>query len=337
MKLLKTETALTIFFTAIVTSIATIIVSPISITLAFWLNDYLARPILSVEYIQVFPEYDKFVNPRFELNKITFSDYFQMGLLNSISSSYDKFMQFGNREYLSDNEIKELIHITREIEVDAREKLDLLLYFKDKILQETFDEQAYIDYSTKVKNNNKVQAIGDDIENLDTLASKIRIDIENEAKNTNDFLSLSKNLLKKLETDYTKGIKNLKFKLSIQNKGNTDGLIKSVGSISIPDNGISFSIINIPAPKKKSNVMAIAVTIADDEPEAPTSQSVGKVEMRSLKEFWFEIEDNNENNITIKELNLMTTNKKPIEISINLFDHNNNSINKNLFWKPFNT
>ena len=335
MKLFKTETAVTIFFTAIVTSIATIIVSPISISLAFWLNDYFARPILSVEYIQVFHEYEKLQNPKFDIKKILFSDSFQMNLLRGSSESLDKFMKYGNNEFLSESEINDLKMLSEDVKISSKKKLDTLKIYYNRILNNDFNPDTYAEYSKKIKNKS-FTAKTNEI-NFEDLKARTKIDIEKEMENESDLLRLINNLLNKLNFESSKNINDLKFKLSIQNKGNTDGLIKSIGEMSILGEDISFPIINIPPPKKKSNVMAIAVTIADEEPEAPTSQSVGKIEKHSLKEFWFGIEKNNNSKEGLQNLNVFIKKNKPIWINIDLADHNNSKIKSKVHWKPFDS
>ena len=332
MKILKTEIALTIFFTAVMTSLATIVISPISISLAFWLNDILARPILSVEYVQVLPEITTFSVPKDELNKILFSSAFQMNLLNNYFEIPKSFFEFQNKADLSKEDIAKLTKISEDLKSKNVNRLDLLSNYFTEISEKDLTREDLLEVYRRFKQNDVKFNLDD--KSLPFLVDQLRTEITSEIGNQNEIIKLTDDLLVKLNISTDQSIDNIKIRLNILNKGSTDGLVRATGKLSIRDTDIIFSIINIPPPKKKNNIMAIRVTIADDEPDIPNSLSVGKIEMHSLNEFWYEINDIETEKTILDKFNNYIKDKESINMEILLSDHNNNDIVSNFEWEP---
>jgi uncharacterized membrane protein len=79
---------------------------------------------------------------------------------------------------------------------------------------------------------------------------------------------------------------NVRMRLSILNRGATDGLIRHHGEIRY--RGDTYVIKRTPAPSSDLSMMAVPVFQTNEASDSIALQSVGKIERDSMAEFWFE-------------------------------------------------
>lgn len=314
------QTTYIIIVTSILTSIGALVISPLSITLGFWLNDYLARPIISIEHLEVIPTYKKIKTPVDGLSKVANSMYFQKATMQNRLGRYGQIIHYLNLPQLNEEEARQLVKITEEFSTRLDgEILDIkadLSTIKTKI-----DEEKLFLLNQKYGLN----------------ISSLNIDYKNQIlQNIKEYLALSKlfniylkNILSEIANHSSKEIEKLYFKLTFLNKGNTDGLIKNFGTIKIPNTDISLSIY-ASKPPSIENSMAISVKMAGKDYSAPSVNSVGKIPIHSMIENWYLIDPKQFTPDVKVKLRKHLTSSDRFKVFTSFKDHEG-SIIKNIF------
>lgn len=281
---------MTIFITALITSLATLLLSPIAIAVGFWLNDYLARPILSVEYVEVIPEKKRFETPTAEIGKLMqsvgFQSYRRKGVMDIQTQ---QFFQLSNKKQgLSSKDIstlKESCQHYHALMLEREKQLqNYLQSIQDNPTESKLREIAIAYYGATYG----VPAPFMPGENLDTMKNTLIAKIINEIKTVKESGDYSKTLEVKLSQYSRAPLEKIRLKLSVLNKGNTDALVRSSGDISFEKSQITIPIYQ-EDPPPKDNRNAVLVTIADELPKRIGGISVGKIEKHTLKYFWYSI------------------------------------------------
>jgi len=254
-------------------SVVIFIFSPFSILLGFYLNDYLARPIFSIEY--VFP------------NRV-----FALSNLENVENHYKESQNY--IEYFGQAHFNRLIDL-RSITNSNEDNAERLLY---KIHDEVRNFSKYLDRrKTELQSNadklesaspsklvewslyylNNADIMSDNKKELRSIFSDLHNKIVSEQQYIQD---INKSLTLKL--------KSLQFKLSILNKGSTDGLIRNMGYISFA--GQIDTLYRSEAPRQENIFNAVPTFSVNNE--TYSNSAVGKVEKKSMLEFWYRIDIN---------------------------------------------
>jgi hypothetical protein len=167
-----------------------------------------------------------------------------------------------------------------------------------------------------------------------SLRTSLTAQIKTEKETLVESAKLAANLAEKLNTAKSDGLGSVQLKLSILNRGNTDGLVRSVGEISFPRQEITFPIkrtVQKKLPPSEMMAMTVPVTVVNPADDAQRTGAVGKVEKNSMVEFWFVLNQDSlsPENLTAANTLFSETPTSPYEIA--LFDHANQRIN---FRKP---
>lgn len=278
---------MTIFITALITSLMTLLLSPIAIAVGFWLNDHLARPILSVEYVEVIPEKKRFETPTAEIGKLMqsvgFQSYIRKGAMDIQTQ---QFFQLSNKkEGLSSEDISTLKESCQHYHALMLEREKQLQNYLQSIQDNPPESKlreiamAYYGATAQFMPGEK---------DLDTMKNTLIAKIINGIKTVKESGDYSKTLEIKLSQYGSAPLEKIRLKLSVLNKGNTDALVRSSGDISFEKSQITIPIYQ-EDPPSKDNRMAVAVTIADEPPKPIGGISVGKIEKHTLKYFWYSI------------------------------------------------
>jgi hypothetical protein len=322
MTTLSKESLMPIFLTALVTALGTLLILPFSITLGFWLNDYLARPILSVEYAELIPEASRVPLPSTELTNIVQSSHYrsslmkgQVGRANMLMTYLQKTQGLTSQEV---DELKDMVKQYMKIIDDRESSLNSLI---SKLNGKPTDEQLReiaLSYAGPAGQYMTMQ------DQSDTIHKSLSAQIKNELSTGKESKSLAMRLLKKIDGASSDSIEKIRVKISILNRGNTDGLIRGVGKIHFIDSNLELPIRTCLPPRKK-NVPAIMVTLAEELPEPASSKSVGKIEKRTMTEFCYEIDRNKYENVFIELVKeIASNNHSKFEVLLN--DHENKPV-----------
>jgi hypothetical protein len=163
-----------------------------------------------------------------------------------------------------------------------------------------------------------------------SIRAALTAQIETEKDALLESTKLAADLTEKVSKAKSEGAGSIQLKLSILNRGNTDGLIRSVGEVSFPKEKVAFPIKRT-AQKKSSPsgmmAMAVPVTVVNPVDDAQRSGAVGKVEKNSMVEFWFALDQDSlsPGKLTGAITLFSKTPTNPYEIV--LFDHANQRVN----------
>lgn len=320
----KSEHSAVIFLTAIVSSIGSMIVAPLSIVMGFWLNDYLARPVLSIEYAELIPHIKEVEPPKQQINDLLKSAYFQSNVLNGKAGNANNLATYTSLERVSAEDFAKMTETTSKyLDLIKKRKTDLKEYTRTlgrSTLSEKELSKVVEQYNT-VSGESKIS-----FQKPDDIANSLIPKINNEVKSIDETAQIAGKLMKKL-SQKSKAIDRLYFRLNVQNRGNTDGLVRAKGSVEFAGLNDKLSIVSCLPPTKKKPALAIAVTIADDTPEPIRSTSVGKIEKNTLSEFWYYLDVNNLGTATKNTLEQFDS-SKGVRYTIHLLDHENRSISR---------
>lgn len=285
-------------------AIVTLLFAPFSIYLGFEINGRLAKPIISIEYVTKFDEkiYVNMSKIRKVANKImasrlfnkfrmeNISNYQLLDIVRLLDGDDDKFNSaISKYRFFLDAEIKKVnIDIG---ELSNKDFIDKKILINDLIaLDETISE-GELDKKILQLYNDKIDTIQEVIVTLDDL-------------------ELLKN----------KGaIITTKLKVSLLNKGATDGLVRNVGFLTY--NKIKFKIRKVPAPKKLDNFSAVPTYIVNESFGKYAENSIGKIQKNTMSEFWFLVEVKSTQNSICNEGG---------SYELELFDQDKNVIRKQI-------
>jgi len=252
--------------------------SPLAIVIGYKINEYLSKPILSIEYV--------FVNEIYTLSNLSvLENYF------SKSINYKTYrMRNDSYRFLDLRNMSEYKESLSSDELEKQIKKEISKY-KDYL------NQSYEETNNKIKQLNKATAselLVLSISNLDDAeeasdSKLIKYKLQQKFNNLLKQISFENESVLKLDSTFIKqSLESIQLKISVLNKGSTDGLIRNEGYIIIK--GKEYLIKRIPPPQPK-NLNAIATYDVNPENEIYYTNAVGRIEKNTMTEFWYTMEN----------------------------------------------
>ncbi|MFQ5714166.1 MAG: hypothetical protein ACE5GU_09050 [Candidatus Scalinduaceae bacterium] len=313
---------------ALVGALVALVISPFSQTLTFHLNKYLSRPILSIEYIEVLQMSIPIKTPTKEIQRLIQSDGYQ-ALMMKTGSSISNLMIYQGSEYLSSNDdLNALKKAVGNYTTFSSKRINQLLPLIKALKKETTDPEIRSIAAKYYSQMDQYIANSQDTEILrESLLPMIEREVE-VLQNSEDLVDQLESAIEQLSKQ-SKGNGTFRMRISVLNKGNTDGLVRNVGEIIFGPNKEKVSLKRASPPKPKNQhmlAMAVPVTVTNPEPEVLRKSAVGKVERNTMAEFWFEIDASESGEKAITQLFKQMRNKTFNNYSVILFDQDNESL-----------
>lgn len=296
--------------------------SPISLAVSFYLTNYLARPILSIEYAEMFEQAGSVKVPVALISRFVQSPGFQTNAMHSmqLGSLLSFYM---SRTEMTAEEQPKLASIVAEYK-GVLEGREIMLSELEKEL-----ESAHTPEDVDVVQQKYITALGalasfSNVESWDKARLKAKLSIDLSAiRQAEEIRATLYDTIKKI----TPEVSSIRVKISILNRGNTDGLVFQSGKLrlgSSPD----FSIVRTNAPRAtpSSQQSAVQVIVTNPPPESLSQGAVGKVEKNSLAEFWFALERDGLPPDLARELDRALRATPRAEFVLKLFDHERRSL-----------
>lgn len=284
-----------------------LILSPLAIVIGYKLNEYLSKPILSIEYV--------FINKIYAVNNLdVLEDYFSKSINYKAYRMKNYSYQFfdlrniiGYKESLSSDELEK--QIKNEISK-----------YKDYL------NQSSEEINNKIKQLNKAtpsELLVLSISNFDNVEEAsdpklIKQKLRQKFNNLLKQISFENESVLMLDSTFNQSIESIQFKISVLNKGSTDGLIRNEGYVITK--GEKYLIKRIPPPQPK-NLNAVATYDVTPRNETYYTNAVGRIEKNTMTEFWYILE-----NKTKFIHNYISSLNGSYEVE--LFDQDNEKINK---------
>jgi hypothetical protein len=247
-------------------------ISPFSILVGFKLNEFLSRPVLSIEYVTTFPISElrgldgvqSYCSNSTLYKEYKEKNYNQINLQNL--EAYDE---------LSDDEVYNLIN------------KDLLKYvaFLASLKQELNRTIANIS-QLKASEVRISYLYSTNETDLVTDVEKMRIRLNENSTDKLKNADVEMHKLDSLRNGIRLSIVSTRLKLTILNRGSTDGLIRTEGNIVVGNKEYKMERTSAPSPK-----IFNAVPTYNVNPNADVfySNSVGKIEKNTMVDFWYQI------------------------------------------------
>lgn len=293
------------FIAALYASLIAFAINPITQLISYKLNDHWSRPILTIEYVFVH-------KPATITNIKTIQEYFKQSKLyeqylskNILSTKFNFQTILNDIKGISQNALFE----------DIKNELDNFHHFLEgekKGLEKEIKQTKNLSPSelriSLLMNADNPENEGGRKDSKNTLVDQLVLKIQEIDQALEDMLKIKKEM--RLLVSSTQ------FKVSVLNKGSTDGLIRNEGSLIIGDS--VYAIYRIEPPVSAKILEAVPtynINYMDYETE-----SVGRVERKTMIELWFQVD-------RIGDLELQENAK------VILRDQNNNKISNQIIRK----
>lgn len=309
---------------AVVGSVVALLVSPILQTASFLINEYLARPILSIEYIELVAEPQRVSLPSAQIQALLVSQGYRASLMQGFGGDA-RLMAFQGRDEISSAELPSVkASVERFSRAVERRLSDLATSLK--ALSSSASEAAVRAIAAKYGSGAPLFAASQDVTSL---RSALLATIQTESESLREAAQLAEAVLKALAPPQVGEIGLVRFKLSVLNRGNTDGLVRHVGELKVTGTPLVLAIRRSSPPTRPfESVVARGVPVAVTNPPADSERptAVGKVEKNSMSEFWVEVDDTASPQGALTTLRRLIGEGKVDEVEIVLFDHQNKRI-----------
>ncbi len=328
MRALNREDVARTVVAALVGSVVALLVSPFTQTLSFLLNEYLARPILAIEYVEVVPEEQRVAFAVKEVEAVVTSDGYRAGLMRGIGLEPGLMAFQGRKDGATASELQTLKASTqRLIEAFERRSSDLAGFRKG--LASGATEPQIRELAAKYQGPMPVIV---PVQDVKAMRATLSAAVEAEAASVEQTLNHARSLAKALSLASGDPGRRFKLKLSVLNRGGTDGLIRHVGELRAPANDLTLKLRRASPPTKPGgeSILAMAVPVAVTNPPAETERvtSVGKVEKNSMSEFWMEVDEAATSKEALTKFAGLAAGGKLGEILVVLLDHENRRIER---------
>lgn len=328
MKTIRREGVGKTVLAAIVGGVVALLVSPFTQSLSFLVNEYLARPILTIEYVEVVPEERPVSFPAKEVQALLTSQGYRSGLMRGIGADPGLMAFQGGKDAATATEIQTLKAATERF-LTAVEKRSTDLGTFRKVLVSGSTEAQVREVAAKYQGPVVAMVpLGD----VKSLRASMLAAIETESAVLAETIDLGKSLLKALGQAGGRPLGKIKLKLSVLNRGSTDGLIRHVGELRVPSGNLTVKIRRSSPPAKPGGdvlfAMAVPVAVTNPAPDTERATSVGKVEKNSMSEFWMEVDETATPKETIMAFAGLATDGRLGEVTIALSDHQNKKIER---------
>jgi hypothetical protein len=271
---------------ALVGSIVTILISPLSQVISFYLTDFLGRSILSIEYAEKITTEAEVTLDSSRIQALMRSAGF-LQYMSQHSELYAITMRASNKISISQlGSLKEVCKIAISQMRDKVARIDSIR----ELLKEEIDagrvQSAIKEYTGGMFNSYTFST-----ETAESIRDSFVAQLQTERTVLVESTIAFGAFLQSIESA-VRPISEIKIKLSILNRGNTDGLVRNRGEILTSDGKATFPLLRIAPPKQPQNdpVASVRVTVANPT-ETIREESVGKVEKRSMTELWFAVEE----------------------------------------------
>ena len=252
-------------------------------SLSFFLSQYLSRPILSIEYV------DLIDNPQqIPIDSSKVLELIQAPSTKRFIESSPSFsmimttsMQDGQ---LSQSQAERLSN-----------ELDRLLSLLNENTKRIMNARAHMKGADEINKARDIakEFLGPFFESyalatypFAQLKSAFLNQLDSEEEANSTAREIAHSLLKSIDVAPSP-VDDIIFKVQILNRGNTDGLIRNSGTLKLIKEKVEIPLKRISPPKSKnSNVFAVPTTITNLDQKF-SERSVGKIEKNSMVETWF--------------------------------------------------
>lgn len=313
---------------ALVGAMVAIILVPISQTISFMLNEYLSRPILSIEYLEFLPEehiqLDEFKNM---CQSDEFNNYCVM---KNMKAAINLMSLQSGKATLSSDEKSELNEALSKFKAEVSSRILFLKTIQSNISSNKSEEslkKAYAKYHGVAAQYSMMMLTAENIQT--SLSSSLQV--EKDALNIID--KTASRIIESLNKNSNQIVGTLKIKVSVLNRGDTDGLIRNIALLKLSNKNISIALKKISMPANELTLQSVPVTVVNPSEDSQRSTSVGKIERKSMTEIWYEID---KSKIPSKAINVFWTSlnsSQALNYTVVLYDQKRDSVTSNVLWR----
>jgi hypothetical protein len=271
---------------ATVGAVVALALAPVSQSFSFYLSQYLARPLLSIEYVEVVVAKPQSPTAAGKVQRL-----FQSSMTNRYLQQHPMVLQLlvGIGDGMAEDEANDAIKHLEELRTELTRKVGEIEAVGSAVNAES--DVAKI----KASAQNYLGPIFNSFPFPEEGIEATRAAITEQLQSDNVMFSgaLSKvSEFSELVRDAMRAGPTLYFKLSILNRGDTDGLIRNVGTLMFSGQTASMPILRVAAPKLSASteaLMSVPVTVTN-QPDSVRAGAVGKVEKHAMSEVWFVVD-----------------------------------------------
>lgn len=316
----------TTLLAAFVGTLVTLVLSPVAQTISFFFNEFLSRPVLSIEYIELLPKEKPIDISTVKLDELVQSNGYQLLQTKFVLTS--DLTMFLKDSLSSNEELKSFKESIGRFIIVAERRKNVIDSLKNKLTLNLNEMQI----RTILKNYFRVEYYYE--KSVNSLRSILRLNVQSEDESLESTLKIASDIKSTLEKIKPSLGGSLKVKVSIFNRGGTDGLIRNIGDFRFENNTYSIPLKRTEPDEAppKSMFESVAVTVMNPTEGSYRSTSVGKVEKNSMAEFWYEVDKLKISEDIANKLWNQLADSTEHHYSIVLFDHTNDKVEYPFSW-----
>ena len=308
---------------ALVGSLIAIILTPISQGLSHYLSQFLSRPVLSIEYIEAVAQPQTLALDTAKLESLTSSQAYTGQLL---ANQHLMLALASIQRPLSREQASVATARLSSFIDDLQSRISRIPSIERELQRENIP--AKIVSIVQSYTGPLFSSLPFASDPPESMKIAFRQHLSSESKSLGDMAKTLRGIV-----DEIQGMKfpvsDTQFKLSILNKGGTDGLIRSTGTLEFSESQLTVPIVRTSAPKQAgipAVLGAVQVAVTNQPDNSVTPLSVGKIEKNSMVEFWFVIDENKLQSPQIQQLSRIISNSAKSVRGVVLRDQDNSPI-----------
>jgi hypothetical protein len=273
---------------ALVGAVVAIVLAPVSQSLTYYLSQFLSRPVLSIEYVERIPA-DRVVR----LDSAQIQRLIQSTAFVSywISHPAGRTVVAKLTTEISADQLDELRSSLRQMGEEVAASLRKMTH-AEQLVQAEIDPDAIVK-AIQTYHGSLFSSFAFASEPPDQMKASFLRQLQADRAPLTEVVSQLKSI-NDLVATASPPASDFFMKVSVLNRGDTDGLIRSTATLHLPDLGFSIPLLRMSPPKQPTPLQtAFAVQVAVTNPQEALirEQSVGKIEKHSMVEFWYAIDE----------------------------------------------
>ncbi len=308
-------------------TLVTLVLSPISIAIGFNLNNFLARPILSIEYVDVVIPDSRAPRPTEEIRRLMSAPGFRSLLYNPGNQAAISPLQIAaisESEYLNRDEAERVTAATVHVERALTGRNAQLAKIQASLTAtESKDEIRRLVLEMDAATVGKYRA-------PDLAGAELRqlalAEIALETESNENLSSLIPPVRARLAERVAENGDGVAFRISLLNRGSSDGLVLTRGRVEFADGAASIQIAQSASPEW-TRPRQSAVSVREVNPQAlPGVVTVGKVPSQSMVERWYSIDVEASDPDSLDRFTQVLAQGGRFETAVILSDHQQNTL-----------
>jgi hypothetical protein len=273
---------------ALVGSVVAIVLTPVSQSLTYYLSQFLSRPVLSIEYAERIPA-DRVVRlDAAQIQRLLQSTAFMTYWTSHVTG---RGVVAKLATEISAEQVDELRKDLHQMEDEVGASIQKMAR-AEKLVHVEVDPDAIVKV-VHAYYGPLFSSFAFASEPPDQMKDAFLRELQAEKAPLIEVASQLKSITDMVDAA-SPPASDFSLKVSVLNRGDTDGLIRSTARLDVPGLGFSIPLLRTAPPKQPTalqTTFAVQVAVTNPQETVIREQSVGKIEKHSMVEFWYVVDE----------------------------------------------